>query len=116
MAEKGMMMLPFRFCAAVFILAFLVEGCGVERRDWDPQQQAAILQQKEEIVDRLIPEDGLTFTRRARLIDATIFVLHKGDREELQNLAHLRGTLRAASLENLREIEANYKERVADGQ
>ena len=105
-----------RFCLAIFIVALWAQGCGVHRPAWDPQQQAAIAQQKEEVVNRLIPEDGLTFTRRTRLIDATIFVLREGDREELQNLANLRGTLRAASLENLKEIETNYKERIADGE
>jgi hypothetical protein len=58
----------------------------------------------------------LTFTRRARLIDATIFVLGKGDREELQNLSNLRNTLSAASVQNLKDIEANYKERLADAE
>jgi hypothetical protein len=108
-------MLLFRFCVAVFILAFLVQACGVHRPAWDPQQQAAIAQQKEEIVGRLVPEDRLN-PPNARLIEATIHVLRTGDPEELRNPAHMRTTLRAASLENLREIEANYKERVADGQ
>ncbi|MGH7927398.1 MAG: hypothetical protein ACREQV_06360, partial [Candidatus Binatia bacterium] len=71
---------------------------------------------KEEIINRLIPEDGLPFTRRARLIDATIAVLRKGDREELANLERLRQTLRAASLQNLEKIEADYKERLANAE
>ena len=108
-------MLLFRLCVAVHILLLLFQGCGVQRRDSNPQQQAVISEQKEEIVARLVPDERLN-PPNARLIEATIQVLGKGDREELRNPAHMRSTLRAASLENLRQIEANFKERVADGQ
>ena len=110
-----MRLLTLCWMGCVFVL--LAQGCTTTNRSvMDAQQQAAIAAQKEGIVNRLIPEDGLTFTRRARLIDATIAVLGKGDREELQNLGHLRSTLRAASVENLQKIEANYKERLSDAE
>jgi hypothetical protein len=116
MFHKEMTMVLVRFGLPVFILALSVQGCGVERRDSNLQQQQAVIsEQKEEIVARLVPEERLN-PPNTRLIEATIQVLGKGDREELRNPAHMRSTLRAASLENLRAIEANYKERVADGQ
>ena len=59
------------FTVSVFVLA--AHGCATNRRDWD-RQQASVDSRKEGIVNRLIPEDGLTFTRRTRLIDATIAV------------------------------------------
>jgi hypothetical protein len=108
-------------CLMAFVFVLAAQGCATTNRPGlNAQRQAAVASQtaaqKEGIVDRLIPEDGLTFTRRTRLIDATIAVLGKGDREELQNLSHLRSTLRAASVENLEKIEANYKERLADAE
>jgi hypothetical protein len=103
-------------CLTVCGFVLAAQGCATHRPDWDLQRQTSIASQKDEIVTRLIPEDGLTFTRRTRLIDATIAVLGKGDREELQNLGQLRSTLRAASLQNLEKIESNYKERLADGE
>lgn len=107
-------------CLMAFVFVLAAQGCATTNRPGlNPQQQAIAGQtaaQKEGIVDRLVPEDGLTFTRRNRLIDATIAVLGKGDREELQNLGYLRSTLRAASVENLQKIEANYKERLADAE
>jgi hypothetical protein len=108
-------LLTLCWMGCVFVL--LAQGCTTTNRSvLDAQQQAAIAAQKEGIVNRLVPEDGLTFTRRARLIDATIAVLGKGDREELSKLNYLRSTLHGASLENLQRIEANYKERLADGE
>ena len=114
-----MRLLTLCWMAFVFVLA--AQGCATTNRPGlNAQEQAAIASQtaaqKEGIVDRLIPEDGLTFTRRARLIEATIAVLGKGDREELSKLNYLRSTLHGASLENLQRIEANYKERLADGE
>ena len=104
-------------CWLAFVFVLLAQGCTMTNRSvLDAQQQAAIAIQKEGIVNRLIPEDGLTFTRRSRLIDATIAVLGKGDREELSKLNYLRSTLHGASLENLERIEANYQERLADGE
>jgi len=47
--------------------------------------------------------------RRSKLIESTITVLGPGDREELANLSRLRRTLFAASLQDLRKIEANFK-------
>jgi hypothetical protein len=114
--QMGEIMLLVRWCWPFFVFALTVPGCGTHGSAGDPQLQAAIAGQQDEIVNRLIPEDGLTFTRRARLIDATIFVLGKGDREELQNVSNLRNTLSAASLQNLKDIEANYKERLADAE
>ena len=107
-------------CLMPIVFVLTAQGCATNRPGLDAQQQAAIASQtaaqKEGIVDRLIPEDGLTFTRRTRLIEATIAVLGKGDREELSKLNYLRSTLHGASLENLQRIEANYKERLADGE
>jgi hypothetical protein len=104
------------FCLSVSLLILTAQGCAANRPDWGRPSQASIDSRKEGIVNRLIPEDGLTFTRRTRLIDATIAVLGKGDREELANLNRLRSTLRAASLRNLERIEADYKERLANAE
>jgi len=111
-------------CFAIFLFALTAVGCATHRpeqdrdrnRDRDRERQASIESSKNTIIERLIPEDGLTFTRRTRLIDATIAVLHKGDREELANLNHLRDTLRATSLPDLEKIETHYKEKLADGE
>ena len=103
-------------CFTVSLFVLTAQGCVTNRPAGGPQNQASIESRKEGIVNRLIPEDGLTFTRRTRLIDATIAVLGKGDREELADLNRLRGTLRAASLRNLERIEADYKERLANAE
>ena len=109
-----MRLLVLCFTVSVFVL--ITQGCATNGRDWGRQRESSVDSRKEEIVNRLIPEDGLTFTRRTRLIDATIAVLGRGDREELSNIGRLRSTLHGASLENLRRIEANYRERLADGE
>jgi hypothetical protein len=109
-------------CFAIFLFALTTVGCATRRPDRDQdrsrdrERQASIESSKNTIIERLIPEDGLTFTRRTRLIDATIAVLHKGDREELANLNRLRDTLRATSLSDLEKIETHYKEKLADGE
>jgi hypothetical protein len=107
-------------CFAIFLFALTTVGCVTPRpdrdRNRDRERQASIESSKNTIIERLIPEDGLTFTRRTRLIDATIAVLHKGDREELANLNRLRDTLRATSLPDLEKIETHYKEKLADGE
>jgi hypothetical protein len=112
------MMRPLILCTAVALFALTVQGCATSQPQPEPgqQEQAAIALRKEEIINRIIPEDGLTFTRRTRLMEATIAVLGKGDREELANLNRLRETLRDASLEDLQKIEAEYKERLASGE
>ena len=107
-------------CLTVSILTLTVQGCATSQPQPEPsqqeQKQAAIAIRKEEIINRIIPEDGLTYTRRTRLIEATIAILGKGDREELANLHHLRETLRGASLQDLEKIEMEYKERLASGE
>jgi hypothetical protein len=101
----------------VFLFASTLPGCGsMDRRGSRPQELSPVESRKEEIINRLIPEDGLTFTRRARLIDATMTVHRKADREELTNLNRLRETLRATSLQDLEKIEADYKERLANAE
>jgi len=119
-AEGGPMTQPLMLCLTVSLLALNVPGCATSQpqpqSEPGQQEQAAIVIRKEEIINRIIPEDGLTFTRRTRLMEATIAVLGKGDREELANLNRLRETLRAASLEDLQKIEAEYKERLASGE
>jgi len=109
-------------CFTMSLFALTIQGCATGRADRDRERQAsiesrnAIESKKNTIIERHIPEDGLTFTRRTRLIDATITVLHKGDREELANLNRLRDTLRATSLPDLEKIETHYKEKLADGE
>lgn len=66
--------------------------------------------------ESLIPEQGMPSARRFKLIESTITVLGPDDREELANLSRLRSTLFAASLQDLRKIEANFKERLADAE
>jgi hypothetical protein len=103
-------------CFTLSLFALTTQGCATGRPYRDRERQASIESRKNAIIARLIPEDGLTFTRRTRLIDATIAVLHKGDREELANPNRLRDALRATSLPNLEKIEAHYKEKLADGE
>ena len=111
------MMRFFVLCFAASLFLSMIQGCiSVDRPDRRPQRPGPVESRKEEIINRLVPEDGLTFTRRTRLIDATIAVLRKGDREELANLERLRGTLRASSLDQLEKIEADYKERLANAE
>lgn len=106
-------------CIAMVLGSSALQGCGgigglgpVGAR----QSQAAINEQKEAIVSRLVPEQGMPSARRSKLIEATIAVLGPADREELANLHRLRNTLSAASLQDLQKIEADFKERLADAE
>jgi hypothetical protein len=101
-------------CFTVALVALTAQGCATSGSDRRQQREASAStdSRKEAIINGLIPEEGLPSNRRARLIDATVAVLHKPDREELQSLNRLRATLRDASLHDLERIEADYKERL----
>ncbi len=100
-------------CFTVGLFALTTQGCATSRQDRQ-HREVSTDSRKEAIINRLVPEDGLPPARRARVIDATVAVLRKADREQLQSPNRLRDTLRAASLQDLEKIEADYKERVAN--
>jgi hypothetical protein len=106
-----------RILLLFFTLALLVstvQGCVTDGSGKLVRRETSTDSRKEVIINRLVPEDGLPPARRARVIDATVAVLRKVDREQLQSPNRLRDTLRAASLEDLEKIEANYKELIAN--
>ena len=103
-------------CFTISLFALPTQGCAASRSDRDRQRQGSIENRKNAIIERLIPEDGLSLSRCNQLIAATIAVLREGEREQLVNLNTLRATLRAASLSNLEKIEADYKARLANAE
>ena len=98
-------------CALVLATAFHFAGCGARERG--PRRQESSIEanaERNSIIERLIPEDGLHPSRRAWLIDAIASVITGVDKYDLQNPTRLRATLQDTSLSNLRRIEAAYKQ------
>jgi hypothetical protein len=93
--------------------ALSIQGCP-EIQTQNTQTLAEVSSRKDQILERLLPEDGLHPSRRAWLIDATVTVLPSRDREELLNVGHLREVLRSTSLPNLEKIERLYNEKAAN--
>lgn len=101
-------------CLTISLVVLSTQGCTTRRTDQSLQTQASMESRQKEIIDRLIPEEGLPLRQRNQLVAATIAVLREGEREELINPNTLKATLRATSLSNLEKIEADYKTRLAN--
>lgn len=66
-----------------------------------------IAQRREAILERLIPEDGLSGSKRRVLVEATAIVIKDVDKSELrESFSKTRSVLKKASLEDLERIEA----------
>ena len=98
---------------AISLMAF--GACGIRQtgsRREEPSIEANA--ERNSIIERLIPEDGLHPSRRQWLIDAIASVIPNMDKEDLHNPTLLRGTLQGTSLTNLRRIETAYKQKADD--
>ena len=84
-------------CLTISLVVLSTQGCTTRRTDQSLQTQASMESRQKEIIDRLIPEEGLPLRQRNQLVAATIAVLREGEREELINRNSLKETVSATS-------------------